>query len=362
MTMHRSRRFSIGIPATFVAVVFVLAGCSSPGSTNSASPTAKVTSNTAPLPDSAIAAAKKEGTVTFYTGNAPVQANAVAQAFEDKYGIHVEVVRAQSGALTTRYQSEEESGKVFADVILQSDPIFAQTASNNGWFEKLDTKYAPALAPYPAEYVEPYSISVQVIPWAIEYDTSKVTGADIPKTWKDLLNKKWGTNGNLIINSPLGGTSQGGLYNWLYVTYGADFIKQLKTNNPTVVSSLTVALQSMAAGEGEVFLGTTAQSDADLIKQGATLATVTPDQTVGSPHYLSVSYKAPHPNAARLFANFLLSPEGQEPLNAGNAISPLGRDLVPDSLKVPSHLSIVNVGQANQNLPTILKLLGVNAQ
>ena len=362
MTKLKSRGFRLGIAVAVAAATFALAGCSSGGSSNAGgTPSPTVTDNTPSLSASVIAAAKKEGSVTWYTAAAPAQVNAAALAFQNKYGIHVEVVRASTGPLTSRYSSEEQSGKVFADVIMQSDPVFKQTASSDGWFQAIDTKYLPALANVPAVNTDKYSTVLVTIPWGIEYDSSKVTGSSIPKTYKDLLKSQFASNGNLVINDPRAGASQAGLYNWLYVTYGASYLKSLKANNPTVASSLVPALQAMAAGEGEVFLGTTAQSDADLVKAGATLKTITPKQTVGFPHYLGISFKAPHPNAARLFANFLLTPEGQAPLTAGNAISPLGQKLVPQSLPLPPGLAIVDIPQTNQNLPKILALLGLNS-
>src|SRR5688572_14797641 len=66
--------------------------------------------------------ARKEGSVTVYTSLAPSEAQPMAQAFEKKYGIKVELWRALSERVVQRAVSEGKAGRPGADVIATNGP------------------------------------------------------------------------------------------------------------------------------------------------------------------------------------------------------------------------------------------------
>src|SRR5262249_20878490 len=107
-----------------------------------------------------------------------------------------------------------------------------------------------------------------------------------------------------------------------------------------------------------VLIGATEGADAALVKQGAPLKFVMPDNTSGFAQYLSVSTKAPHPYAARLFADFLLTKEGNQPLAAGDGISPLGN--LPRALKKPSTFVVPDLDKAQAAVPSMVQQLGLS--
>jgi iron(III) transport system substrate-binding protein len=140
----------------------------------------------------------------------------------------------------------------------------------------------------------------------IGYNTSKVKEADAPKDWTDLLDPKW--NNNIALGHP--GFS-GYVGTWaltLRNQYGWDFFEKLAKNNPRVGRSINDTVTMLNAGESAIAgsgpVGTLMES----VQKGNPLAMIYP--TGGTVLIIapsSVMKGSKHPNAARLFMEFLLS-------------------------------------------------------
>lgn len=348
------RRLAIA-GAVVTASLVGLSACGSSGSDSTAGPT----SAAAPAPTGPLAtivkAARAEGTVTWYTGLAPAQDKAAANAFTRAYGIKVNVLRETSGTLDQRYSSEAAAGSTAADVVLQSDPNFVATASTKGWISTLTPDLLPALADFPASEVHGASASVILVPYGIEYNTQALDGAPAPTKYTDLLNPKF--NGKILVADPRASAGIAGNINYLYNKFGKQYLSALGKTHVTIVNSEVPGMQQLAAGEKAILVGATQGTDADLVKEGAPLKYVTPDSAAGSAKYLSISAKPPHPDAARLLANFLLTKAGGQPLAAGDGISPLGN--LPGSVRRPSEFAEVDTTQAESRLQMLVRLLGI---
>ncbi len=253
-----------------------------------------------------VAAANKEGAVTIYTANQLESEQQLAKRFNARYPeIKVEIVRAPGSRLIARVDAEAASGKLAADIIEFSDSGLAKN------YEKLFAEYAPANASkYPAEI---RAISAKMWPktaWGYVLAYNKALVKSPPKSWADLskpeFNEKLGW-----IPAGAGGTS------WTLAMFqrkvlGESEWKKLATKQPVMHPSDSPLLAAVIRGEARVVPLKT-NSIIPALKDGAPIGIIYP--TDGVPMTVSVagiSATAPHPNAARLYLDWILSEEGQE--------------------------------------------------
>src|SRR4051812_45453312 len=135
-----------------------------------------------------IDAAKKEGTVTWYTTLIVNQmARPAVDAFEKKYGIKVDYIRADTNDILLRLQNEGQAGKVQADLVDTTSGT--PTLKRMGILEKWLPDSAKTL---PKEYVDPegYWIATSLYILTLGYNTDLVPKSTEPKSLKELLEPK----------------------------------------------------------------------------------------------------------------------------------------------------------------------------
>src|SRR3954452_19851180 len=81
-----------------------------------------------------IAAARREGKVTLYTSAPIAAAQKVANAFQQKYGITVELFRSGGTQVLRRFMMEQEASHAGADVLVSSDPAAVLDIAAKGMF------------------------------------------------------------------------------------------------------------------------------------------------------------------------------------------------------------------------------------
>jgi iron(III) transport system substrate-binding protein len=131
----------------------------------------------------------------------------------------------------------------------------------------------------------------------------------LPQSYEDLLNPMW--NGQIVIGART--------YEWFATVIhamgeerGLGLMRQLAKQNPQLRPGRTLLGQLVAAGEFKVALSAYSRTFEQLKKAGAPVDWISLDPVFANTHPLAVSSKAPHPNAARVFVDFVLSREGQE--------------------------------------------------
>jgi iron(III) transport system substrate-binding protein len=277
-----------------------------------------------------IDAAKKEGTLTWYSVPAENAAKAASDAFSRKYGIPVKYIRLTSGDLSQRYAAEAESGKPAADLFLQSFTPFIAQAAQKGWTTKLADAQIPDYAEgYPQEYLFPTegTAVVQIQPSGLAVNTSKLNGVTI-KDWPDVLDPK--LKGQIILVDPRTSAAYIPFWNVIIKEYGEDFLTKLKAQNPRLGASSAPATQSLGAGEAAVVFPGVQTIVEDLKSKGAPVNYVQPGATTGPEVVVGLSAKAANPNAARLFIHFLMSTDGNKALNSvPGSYSPLEKSSLP---------------------------------
>jgi iron(III) transport system substrate-binding protein len=255
-----------------------------------------------------IDAARKEGKVVVYNGAVGTPAlPKVNAAFEAKYGIRVELLEARASELRERIRTEQAAGKVLGDVSHNGSTTTALQLAENTFqpHGALPNAKKPA-APFA---VDDHRVPIYVIPYGILVNTDMVKPADEPKTWKDLLNPKW--KGKLLMDDmrALGG----GAVFFMVMTQkngGKEFHEKLAEQQPHMNRELRGNYPRIARGEYPVYAPFTLPDILDL--KGLPVKAILPPEGQPYVRFDGAMFKgAPHPNAARLFLDFLISDEGQ---------------------------------------------------
>jgi len=293
-----------------VASALVLAGCG--GLSTSAKPSVAAASEDPALVKQAL----KEGALTIYTAQAQDVVTAVTTAFNEQYpGIKISTFRSTGVDLLNRYASEAEAGAVAADVLAPStNPEFIE--DHPDWFLKLTPKVVPNLASWPSQFAFPRHVAVAVTSSIITYNSTTVTGGDVPKTWKDLLDPQF--KGKCILLDPRASDGYLSFFEVLKKKYGDSFLQKLAAQGCQWDDSGATASQEVASGSFSIAVGNYPAHNKDLIAQGAPVKMVqglTPDP--GLLQAAAISTKAPHPAAAKLFVNWFLTKQGQSVTCAG---------------------------------------------
>jgi len=255
--------------------------------------------------------AKKEGKLTFYTSLIVNQAvRPLKQGFEKKYPfITVEYIRSNSSKLVQRLLTENRARANQADVIAASTSAGLKRA------RLLQSFGSPEMAAYPKNYIQKDGL------WAnlrfsyngIAYNTKLVSQKDAPKSWEDLLNPRW--KGKMVWGKSL---ETGGplLIAHLRKLWGEEraakyFDKMAGQNITTQAGSIRAILDLVVAGEYQIMVSAALHHVAISQKKGAKIGFSSPDPVIARPDHIQLMKAAPHPHAAMLFIDFLLSKEGQ---------------------------------------------------
>lgn len=327
-----------------VACAALLSGCAS------SAPIAKPTGPSGSEVDALYAAAKEEGSVTWYS-SAPNDAPA---AFEAAYpGIKVDFQRLPAGQLGTRYAQERDAGAAPADVITIADEGFIIDARDNGWLDT-DLSGVPATVDWPADSLNDGVIALGRAAYGIVYNTQLL--ADPPKTWDDILDPEF--EGIVQNGDPSVVPGYLALMYILREEYGDEYLTSLKDMGVTYEASQLTVTQNIAAAAKAMGMTGSYQMTEPLIRDGAPLKFQDMSPTTGSTLYTALSTEPKHPNAAKLLLNFLMSPEGQNVFSMDMS-SPLGVEAVPNSIPLPEGWQDYSIKDVNAAKPEILKLLGL---
>jgi iron(III) transport system substrate-binding protein len=261
------------------------------------------------------AKAAGENRVSYYTSMVPAQYQALSTAWKKRYpDIEIQLVRADLGQTLERVTAENRARRNIADVI----------SSNEASFEALQKNQMLAQFDVPSrkDWVEPfksnfngYQFPSRVLQIGLAINTEKVKPEEVPKTWKDLLDKRW--KRRLGVPDPRvgGGAQLWFLSLWDRPGYGAEYFRALQENEPLVKPGILQLQQAVELGEVDVNVVAYDYIVLPARDAGKTVNFVMPsDGRVIMATFDSVSRHAPNPNAARLLINFMMSQEGQETL------------------------------------------------
>ncbi|MGX1107322.1 extracellular solute-binding protein [Bradyrhizobium elkanii] len=265
-----------------------------------------------------IAAAKKEGKISFYSALELNTAERLARDFEQKYpGISVRVERSGAERIFQRIAQEQGSGINAVDVANSTDPAHYLDWKKNDWL----AAYVPedVARHFPADQIDPDGTSATSCAWfeVIGYNTEQVKREEAPKSYADLLDPKW--RGKIVKGHP---SYSGAIMTATFVLardLGWPYLEKLSQQRVMQVQSAADPPKKILLGERAVMAD---GNDYNLVlakDQGKPVEVVYP--TEGAPLIIvpsGIFKNAPNPNAARLFQSYFF--QRRDPADAGRRI------------------------------------------
>lgn len=277
--------------------------------------------NTAPK---TVAAAKKEGEVVWYTSMALDQSKVVVDRFMKKFPeIKATLYRSGGGALMNKVLTEARGGRYAFDVVGGRGEMI------QAFKEKrlIASYHSPETKMIDADLFdkEGYWYTYYVVPNALGYNTKLVKKDEVPKSYEDLLDPKW--KGKKISMDNEAYLLLQGLISAWGKEKAVKFMKGLAAQDPVLSRGNTERMTMTGAGEYPLVIVYAHTAEREKFK-GSPVDWVALEPAVVEIDPLMIGSKAPHPNAARLFLDYLLSKEGQEMLLEFQRI-PVRRDVEP---------------------------------
>lgn len=369
------RKCLVTVPALATVALAVLAACSPaaqrpavPASPSSASTPAAVPVPAQPKPTEITAeqaawakvveAGRKEGAVTAYNyqwvGDRGI---AISRAFRQRYGIDLQIVTGRGAEFLERLKVEKRVGKVMADVF-EGSAVHTRNVMEDGLTASLAE--LPILQDRTGWNIQPQVFDptanmLMHLPWTMVpyYNTNLVKPADAPRSWNDLMNPRW--KGKIVTTDPnLSNLS----YYWLLLlrhkAVSEDFIQRMAQQELGYVKGAPDAGSVVARGEYAITANNSDSTMAEVAQAGAPIKAVEVEKgTLVSGLTVARLKDGPHPNAARVFLNWLLSDEGQRVQAEVSGTFPL-RQAVPDFRHPATRVRLaqpINIGvEENQEI------------
>ena len=254
--------------------------------------------------------AKREGEVVWYTTAGLQDSKPMADVFEkEQPAIKVSVVRAGSGVLVNKILNEARAQSGLFDVFNTNDEsvmLLKRRGLIAAYKSPEDAYYDDDLRDKEGYWHAPY-----VIPWFLGYNTKLVKKNETPKTYEDLLQPRW--KGRKIA---LGRDNGALILSGLITSWGKEkairYFQQLAKQEPAMQAGAPSSrIGLLAAGEFPLTLasGNTLQT---FVSKGAPLDWIPLEPVFVQVNAIMIASQARHPNAARLFVDFVLSKKSQE--------------------------------------------------
>lgn len=260
-----------------------------------------------------IDAAKKEGMVTWYTTLIVDQfVRPAAAAFEKKYGVKVNYIRADHNDVMLRILNEGKAGRMQADIF----DGFSQVVALDK--EGMVLRWSPEAARrFPAQLHDPEGrwIAANLYVLTPGFNTDLAPRGTEPRTFEDLLHPKW--KGKMAWSSNVSASGAAGfigtVLSHMGEAKGMAYLNQLTAQNITGVRvSARQLLDLVIAGEYAIGLQIFNYHPGISAAKGAHVDWIKMEPALAALGVMSITRPAPHENAAKLLLDFLTSPEGQQ--------------------------------------------------
>jgi iron(III) transport system substrate-binding protein len=298
------------LPLGLAACVPTAGRASSPATPNAVAQARAAGASVSPALDTLYEAARREGKVVSYFPNAP-KFEAAKAAFEQRYpGIAVDIIGMRASEYGPRINAEYASGQHVADVVGAGGTTMGDLARNQRFavWEPPEADQLVESARQDGGQHWTYQINV----YGGLVNTRVVPADKLPTKRDDLLDPYWRGDGKLLLEDPRGPGAGSEFFATGLRTLGREYLERIAAQQPTFVRDYQSAPARVARGEFAMFVPQSVGEDAAKVMAVAPVQLVLfRDGTAYSDISLGVLSQAPHPNAARLWAGFLFSEEGQ---------------------------------------------------
>lgn len=317
---------SRGLVPAFAAIVGLLASAfsmSPAGAQSAPSTLAEIATYSGPDRTARlVAGAKKEGEVDVYTSETVRDQAALSAAFQKKYGLRLNLWRGSANDILQRTVVEARGGRFAVDAI-ETGALTMESLQREQLLQRVAS---PAFADLKPEAIRPHHewVGTRYNVFVAAYNTGAVTKADLPKSYADLTNPKWKDKiGVEAESSDWFGTLTNALGGERGVALLHDIVAK---NGISVRRGHTLLANLVVSGEVPLALSTYLYKVAQLKARGAPIDWFTIPPVVARFEGVGVASHAPHPYAAMLYLDFMLT-DAQAILAK--------RDFLPASAKIP---------------------------
>ena len=261
--------------------------------------------------------AMQEGNLIIYSVWDVEHLRAITDVFMKRYpGIKVTYWQGRNPEIVTRVLTEFQGGQASVDVILSDNaPPVVRAA---GAIASYDTVQRDVLLLH-----DPTMATVSLQIQALTYNTKKLKPADLPKSWEDVANPKF--KGMVALDDPMRAGPLSSMLAGLKEQWKDDnrfnnFVKGLKALNVPVHKSTSAMFRLVISGEYAICMPALLHDVFEEKEKGTPVDYIKTVPPVVFPRQAAIYAKAPNPNAAKLFAEWAISTQGQQ------AIDSVGRE------------------------------------
>ncbi|MBR1417746.1 MAG: ABC transporter substrate-binding protein [Synergistaceae bacterium] len=261
------------------------------------------------------------GKVMMYSSMQEDQLVAIKKGFEAKYpDITLDYYFAGTGRVITKIATENQAGQVAADILWVGDPADYLSFKKEGILAQYSSPEAAAID---AKFIDPdgYYTGARMMNMGIGYNSDLIEPDEAPKSWNDLLDKKW--EGQIVMTDP----SSAGTTKYFVAAlladanYGEEYFKKLRANGCELESGTTATHNQVAASAYQVGIMLDYVSH-NLEAQGSPIAfTYLPKDLVSIFSPIGLVKNSANQENGKLLYDFILSKEGQEILVKNNLLS-----------------------------------------
>ena len=301
--------------------------------------------------------AKKEGELTWYVAHYTSEgAEDLGRNFTEIYGVKVNVVRTTAQVAYQRLLQDIKNNQTVCDVFSSTDLGHYVRLSAQGRFEKYIPESTPKIDPVfqnfdPAGFYHTTAAGMVTL----TYNTSKVKPEEAPQKWQDLLDIKW--KGKVSTGHP--GFS-GYVGTWVLMMkklYGWSYFEKLEKNKPQIGRSINDTVTALNAGERQVAAGADGSTLASAVRGNPLAVNYPTDGSVLiiSPSAIMKGNK--HPNAAKLFMEYLYSVEAAK-INAKHFGIPMRPEVPsPPGAKPMSQIKVIKptAAEVDKGIPEVIE-------
>jgi iron(III) transport system substrate-binding protein len=260
--------------------------------------------------DSIVAAAKREGKLLIYNGtNFPI-VRKIAAEMQKETGITVDVLDGRATEIRERIRVEQSTNRTVASLSYSGLTTLITQTGEGVYQEHGSLPNAQGVIP---ELVSKGHVLLGSVGMFILMYNTNIVKDDAPKSWADLADPKWQGK---ILSDDFRAAGAGNV--WFEATlnaFGRGFHEKMAAQKPVFSRNFPESERRVARGEYPLYLPFNVSEYISL--RGLPIKAVVPSEGAAYvPFGAAILKDAPHPNAARVFLNFLLSEVGQTMLAA----------------------------------------------
>jgi iron(III) transport system substrate-binding protein len=254
-----------------------------------------------------MAAARAEGSLNVYGTYPSDNLSEALDGFRKDTGLKIEYIRVPTSRLYDRVLAEFAAGKLEVDYADLTDHTLIKEWMSRGILAQHKTPWHDKL-PHALRDDNGYWVYVYRPVQTIAVNTELVKEADYPKSWKDTFDPKW--QGKMGMPNIEGGGAALTLFAFLRMKVDPKAWEKIAALNPRTYPSSAPTVNDLVRGRTSAAYGG-ASSFTDQIENGAPLKVIIPTEGVAAFGGMgNVTSTAKHPNAAKVYVNYLTSKKG----------------------------------------------------